>query len=194
MGATEVKVPELVDAIVDITETGSSLRANNLRIVDTLMESYPQFVASKAAAAHKWKRQKMDTLVLLLKAALEARHKVGLKMNVPEYLQKVIDCLPSQRSRIHPVSCRTRNGCRRDGDRRGRSAGDHPEAQVARRRGHRGIPTQQNRPLDESRNRRKQNHGIAQEAEKIEDQPAQASQAHAGEPPQEAFAEQGLVA
>lgn len=98
-GATEVKVPELVDAIVDITETGSSLRANNLRIVDTLMESYPQFVASKAAAAHKWKRQKMDTLVLLLKAALEARHKVGLKMNVPEkQLQKVIDCLPSQRS------------------------------------------------------------------------------------------------
>ena len=98
-GATEVKVPELVDAIVDITETGSSLRANNLRIVDTLMESYPQFVASQAAAAHKWKRQKMDTLVLLLTAALEARHKVGLKMNVPEkQLQKVIDCLPSQRS------------------------------------------------------------------------------------------------
>ncbi|MBX7207968.1 MAG: ATP phosphoribosyltransferase [Verrucomicrobiaceae bacterium] len=98
-GATEVKVPELVDAIVDITETGSSLRANNLRIVDTLMESYPQFVASKAAAADKWKRHKMETLVLLLKAALDARDKVGLKMNVPEkQLQKVIDCLPSQRS------------------------------------------------------------------------------------------------
>lgn len=98
-GATEVKVPELVDAIVDITETGSSLRANKLRIVDTLMESYPQFVSSPAAAAHKWKRQKMETLVLLLKAALEARHKVGLKMNVPQkQLQKVIDCLPSQRS------------------------------------------------------------------------------------------------
>ncbi|HNE29739.1 MAG TPA: ATP phosphoribosyltransferase, partial [Saprospiraceae bacterium] len=88
-----------VDAIVDITETGSSLRANNLRIVDTLMESYPQFVASKAAAADKWKRHKMETLVLLLKAALDARDKVGLKMNVPEkQLQKVIDCLPSQRS------------------------------------------------------------------------------------------------
>lgn len=98
-GATEVKVPELVDAIVDITETGSSLRANNLRIVDTLMESYPQFVASKTAATHKWKRQKMETLVLLLNAALEARDKVGLKMNVPQkQLQKVIDCLPSQRS------------------------------------------------------------------------------------------------
>ena len=98
-GATEVKVPELVDAIVDITETGSSLRANKLRIVDTLMESYPQFVSSKTAAANKWKRQKMETLVLLLKAALEARHKVGLKMNVPQkQLPKVIDCLPSQRS------------------------------------------------------------------------------------------------
>ena len=98
-GATEVKVPELVDAIVDITETGSSLRANKLRIVDTLMESYPQFVASKPAAADAWKRQKMDTLMLLLKAALEARGKVGLKMNVPEkQLQKVVECLPSQRS------------------------------------------------------------------------------------------------
>lgn len=97
-GATEVKVPELVDAIVDITETGSSLRANKLRIVDTLMESYPQFVASRDAARDPWKRRKMENLVLLLKAALEARGKVGLKMNVPEkQLQKVIDCLPSLR-------------------------------------------------------------------------------------------------
>lgn len=98
-GATEVKVPELVDAIVDITETGSSLRANNLRIVDTLMESYPQFVASPGAAADAWKRQKMEHLVLLLKGALEARDKVGLKMNVPQkQLQAVVDCLPSARS------------------------------------------------------------------------------------------------
>ncbi len=98
-GATEVKVPELVDAIVDITETGSSLRANKLRIVDTLMESYPQFVSSRAAAKDKWKRQKMETLCLLLKAALEARDKVGLKMNVPEkQLQTVLASLPSQRS------------------------------------------------------------------------------------------------
>ncbi len=95
-GATEVKVPELVDAIVDITETGSSLRANNLRIVDTLMESYPQFVASPSAAKDAWKRQKMEHLVLLLKGALEARDKVGLKMNVPQnQLQAVVDCLPS---------------------------------------------------------------------------------------------------
>jgi ATP phosphoribosyltransferase len=98
-GATEVKVPELVDAIVDITETGSSLRANKLRIVDTLMESYPQFVSSKPAARDEWKRQKMETLVLLLKGALEARDKVGLKMNVPAAkLEEVVATLPSERS------------------------------------------------------------------------------------------------
>lgn len=98
-GATEVKVPELVDAIVDITETGSSLRANKLRIVDTLMESYPQFVASPAAATDPWKREKMERLTLLLRGALEARDKVGLKMNVPQkQLQAVVDCLPSARS------------------------------------------------------------------------------------------------
>lgn len=98
-GATEVKVPELVDAIVDITETGSSLRANKLRIVDTLMESFPQFVSSKAAYQDEWKRQKMETLVLLLKGALEARDKVGLKMNVPaERLDEVLKVLPAERS------------------------------------------------------------------------------------------------
>lgn len=98
-GATEVKVPELVDAIVDITETGSSLRANKLRIVDTLMESYPQFVSSKAAFQDDWKRQKMETLVLLLKGALEARDKVGLKMNVPSAaLKEVVASLPAERS------------------------------------------------------------------------------------------------
>ncbi len=98
-GATEVKVPDLVDAIVDITETGSSLRANNLRIVATLMESYPQFVANKEAAADPWKRQKMERLVLLLQSALAARGQVGLKMNVPRNsLQSVLDTLPSLRS------------------------------------------------------------------------------------------------
>lgn len=98
-GATEVKVPELVDAIVDITETGSSLRANKLRIVDTLMESYPQFVSSKPAFQDAWKRQKMETLVMLLKGALEARDKVGLKMNVPaSALKEVVASLPAERS------------------------------------------------------------------------------------------------
>lgn len=97
-GATEVKVPELVDAIVDITETGSSLRANKLRIVDTLMTSYPQFVANPAALQNPWKRQKMERIILLLKGALEARDKVGLKMNVEEKnLQSLLQSLPSLR-------------------------------------------------------------------------------------------------
>ena len=95
-GATEVKVPELVDAIVDITETGSSLRANNLRIVDVLMESYPQFVAKHESWADDWKRAKIERLSLLLQAALNARDMVGLKMNLPEdRLEDVLECLPS---------------------------------------------------------------------------------------------------
>ena len=97
-GATEVKVPELVDAIVDITETGSSLRANKLRIVDTLMESYPQFVSSKPAYADAWKRHKMERLAMLLNGALEARYKVGLKLNLPEHkLEAMLHELPSLR-------------------------------------------------------------------------------------------------
>lgn len=97
-GATEVKVPDLVDAIVDITETGSSIRANKLRIVDTLLTSFPHFYASPAAAADPWKREKMDRICLLLKAALEARDKVGLKMNLPEdKLPDLLDKLPSLR-------------------------------------------------------------------------------------------------
>lgn len=97
-GATEVKVPELVDAIVDITETGNSLRANNLRIVDTLMESYPQFIASRSAMADQWKSEKIRRLSLLIKGALDARGKVGLKMNLPKaQLQKLVEALPSLR-------------------------------------------------------------------------------------------------
>ena len=97
-GATEVKVPELVDAIVDITETGSSLRANKLRIVDTLMESYPQFVASKPAYVDPWKREKMERLAMLLNGALEARYKVGIKLNLPDHkLEAMLHALPSLR-------------------------------------------------------------------------------------------------
>ena len=98
-GATEVKVPDLVDAIVDVTETGSSLRANKLRIVETLMESSPQVIANKAAWADAWKRAKMQTLVLLLQGAHNARDKVGLKMNIEEKaLQNLLDALPSLRN------------------------------------------------------------------------------------------------
>jgi len=97
-GATEVKVPDLVDAIVDVTETGSSIRANKLRIVDTLLTSFPHFYSSPQAQEDEFKKNKMDNMVLMLKAALEARDKVGLKMNLPEInLPKVLEALPSLR-------------------------------------------------------------------------------------------------
>jgi len=98
-GATEVKVPDLVDAIIDITETGSSLRANKLRIVETLMESFPVLVANKAAWQDPWKREKLETLSLLLKGALNARDLVGLKMNLPETnLKNLLEALPALRN------------------------------------------------------------------------------------------------
>jgi ATP phosphoribosyltransferase len=98
-GATEVKVPDLVDAIVDITETGSSLRANKLRIVDTLMQSFPILMANHQAWGDEWKREKLETLSLLLKGALNARDLVGLKMNLPEgNLQNLLEALPALRN------------------------------------------------------------------------------------------------
>lgn len=98
-GSTEVKVPDLVDAIVDVTETGASLRANKLRIVETLMESFPQVIANKLAAADTGKRAKMEQIVLLLKAALLARDKVGLKMNIGrDKLENLLDSLPALRN------------------------------------------------------------------------------------------------
>lgn len=105
-GATEVKVPELVDAIVDLTETGSSLRANNLRIVETLMESYPQLIANKKVWADAASRKKISNLALLLQGALNARDKVGLKMNVPKgNLNKLLKCLPALRNpTVSPLS------------------------------------------------------------------------------------------
>ncbi|NOX97983.1 MAG: ATP phosphoribosyltransferase [Nitrospirae bacterium] len=98
-GATEVKPPELVDAIVELTETGSSLRANNLRIIDTVMESTTKLIANKKAYQDKWKKKKIDNIALLLKGALRAEEKVGLKMNVPQdKLKKVISILPAMRT------------------------------------------------------------------------------------------------
>ncbi|MEQ1853183.1 MAG: ATP phosphoribosyltransferase [Chthoniobacteraceae bacterium] len=98
-GATEVKVPDLVDAIVDVTETGSSLRANKLRVVETIMESVPQFIANNDAYADAWKRAKMERIVLLLQGALAARDKVGLKMNLPEdRLKGLLAALPALRN------------------------------------------------------------------------------------------------
>jgi ATP phosphoribosyltransferase len=95
-GATEVKCPELVDAIVEITETGSSLRANNLRIVDTVLESTTRLIANKAAWKDEWQRAKIEQLAMLLKGALAAESKVLLKMNAPKSRQQEItSVLPS---------------------------------------------------------------------------------------------------
>ncbi|MBT4374217.1 MAG: ATP phosphoribosyltransferase [Nitrospina sp.] len=94
-GATEVKPPKLVDAIVEITETGSSLRANNLRIIETLMESNTKFVMNKEAYDNPWKKQKVERLVLMLKSAMAANGQVGLMMNVPKNkLDEVMKILP----------------------------------------------------------------------------------------------------
>ncbi len=105
-GATEVKVPDLVDAIVDITETGSSLRANKLRIVDTLLETNTKLIANKVAWANPAKRKKIETIALLLRGALEAESKVGLKMNAPKKsLDEIIKAVPSLRNpTVSPLS------------------------------------------------------------------------------------------
>jgi len=98
-GATEFKAHELVDAIVELTETGSSLRANKLRIVDTLLESTPRLIANHGSWRDKWKRRKIETLAMLLHGALEAEAKVGLKMNIKEKnLAKLLESLPSLRN------------------------------------------------------------------------------------------------
>ncbi|MDY6068245.1 MAG: ATP phosphoribosyltransferase [Opitutales bacterium] len=97
-GATEIKVPDLVDAIADITETGSSIRANHLRIIATMMYTNTKLIANKAAWENPEKRAKIETIAMLLKGALEAVHKVGLKMNLPKAnVSKVISSLPALR-------------------------------------------------------------------------------------------------
>ena len=95
-GATEVKPPKLVDAIVEVTETGSSLRANNLRIVDEVLQSTPRLIANHQAYADPAKRQLIDDLALMLRGAMAAEGKVGLMMNVPrESLPEVLALLPA---------------------------------------------------------------------------------------------------
>ncbi len=98
-GATEVKVPQLADAIVEVTETGSSLRANHLRVVDTLLESATWFIANRGAWKDAWKREKIENIVLLLDGAIKAYTRVGLMMNVRrEDLEKVLAALPALRN------------------------------------------------------------------------------------------------
>jgi ATP phosphoribosyltransferase len=105
-GATEVKPPVLADAIVEATETGSTLRANRLRILDTVIESNTQLIANRAALADTWKRTKIENIALLLKAAIEAQGRVGLMLNVRQTdLLSVLGLLPAlQRPTISALS------------------------------------------------------------------------------------------
>ncbi|MCH2387791.1 MAG: ATP phosphoribosyltransferase [Opitutales bacterium] len=98
-GATEVKVPDMVDAIVDLTETGNSLVANKLRIVDTLLKTNTKLVANKQSWENPIKRQKIENIAMMLEAALEATDKVGLKLNAPRAnLEKILSILPALRN------------------------------------------------------------------------------------------------
>ena len=105
-GATEVKPPMLADAIVEVTETGSSLRANRLRIIDTVMESETHLIVNKTAYADTWKRAKVDILALMLRGAIDAQGQVGLLLNVPDgHLPAVLAVLPALNSpTVSPLS------------------------------------------------------------------------------------------
>ncbi|MBD3252213.1 ATP phosphoribosyltransferase, partial [Candidatus Pacearchaeota archaeon] len=90
--------PELADAIVELTETGSSLKSNNLRIIETIMESSTKFIANKDSMKDSWKKEKIENIALLLKGALLAEEKVGLKMNIDDHkLKEILEILPSLR-------------------------------------------------------------------------------------------------
>ena len=98
-GATEVKPPMLADAIVEVTETGSSLKANHLRIIDTVMESETHFIAGKQALADEWKRSKIESIALMLRGAIDAQSQVGLMLNVRQAdLEGVLAVLPALNS------------------------------------------------------------------------------------------------
>ena len=105
-GATEAKVPRFVDAIVDVTETGSSLRAHGLRIVDTVLESVTVFVVAKSAWADDWKRRKIETMAMMLQGAIVGREMVGLKMNAPRGgVERILECLKAlRRPTVSPLS------------------------------------------------------------------------------------------
>jgi ATP phosphoribosyltransferase len=95
-GATEVKPPLLADAIVDVSETGSSIRANDLRVLDTVLESTPRLIANRKAYADPWKRRKIDRMLVMLMGAIKAAGRVGLMMNVPRNkLERLLEVLPA---------------------------------------------------------------------------------------------------
>ena len=146
-GTTEIKA-RLLDGIVEATETGSSLRANNLRIVDTLLSSTTRFVANKTAWAVPWKREKMENIAMLLKGAIEAKAKVGLKMNVPEgKLAEVISFLPSEKSPTvsRLADARVGGGGSDPGGEAGTRADPPPEARRGDRDHH--LPAEQSNPV-----------------------------------------------
>jgi ATP phosphoribosyltransferase len=105
-GATEVKPPVLADAIVEVTETGSSLRANRLRVIDTVLESNTQFIVNPGVLKDEWKKTKVDNIALLLRAAIEAQGRVGIMLNVQrDHLDRILSLLPAlQRPTISPLS------------------------------------------------------------------------------------------
>ena len=104
-GATEVKVPHLADAIVEITETGSSLRANKLRIVDTVLETTTMFIVNKNAYKDEWKRKKIERILIMLEGALKAKTRVGLMMNAPkENLDKILKLFPDKNPTISTLA------------------------------------------------------------------------------------------
>ena len=105
-GATEVKPPQLADAIVEVTETGSSLRANNLRIVDTILTSTPRLIANRSSWQDAWKRKKIENITIMLRGAMAAEGKVGLMMNVPhKNLDTILKVLPAlQKPTVSPLA------------------------------------------------------------------------------------------
>ena len=134
----------LADAIVEVTETGSSLRANNLRIVDEVLQSTTRFIANHAAYADPWKKQKIDDIVLMLRGAMAAEGKVGLMMNVPrEKLTQVLALLAGLAEADHFQPGRRALGRREHDPRRIGGAADHSPSEGGRRPRHRRIPAEQ---------------------------------------------------
>ena len=143
-GATEVKPPVLADAIVEATETGSTLRANRLRIIETIMESNTQLIANQSAMADAWKKTKIENLALLLKAAIEAQGRVGLMLNAKRTdLETLIGAAAGAAAADGVVAERSGLGGDQHDPRREDRARSDPAAEDGRRPGHRRIPAQQ---------------------------------------------------
>ena len=147
-GATEVKPPKLADAIVEVTETGSSLKANNLRIVCDILTSTTRFVANPAAAADPWKRQKMDDLILMLKGAMAAEGKVGLMMNVRKGGPGARDRAAARAEEPDDlVAGGPGVGGGEHDHRRGHGAAHHPATEGGRRQRDRRVPADEDHRL-----------------------------------------------